>query len=243
MKILIIPDVHLKPWMFAAASVILKERKMDKAVSLGDLPDDWGHSHDPAAYRDTFDAAVAFEKEYPHTLWCIGNHDISYLWDYPESGMTSGRTKKAAIEGIVSLWRTIPDENLAFVHRIGDVLFSHGGVSRYYVEEHIPSRFRNDPDKVISMINNMTGPEMWKDISPIWLRPQRQKGSGYHTPMWKPRKFFQVVGHTPVQQITQEGNLLSCDVFSTDRNGIPYGTQEFCLLDTETHEWEGIKAG
>ena len=31
-------------------------------------------------------------------------------------------------------------------------------------------------------------------------------------------KLLQVVGHTPVEKNTREGNLISCDVFSTDRD-------------------------
>lgn len=42
--------------------------------------------------------------------------------------------------------------------------------------------------------------------------------------------------------ITQEKNLLSCDVFSTYRDGSQYGSNEFCLLDTDTSTWKGIPA-
>ena len=59
--------------------------------------------------------------------------------------------------------------------------------------------------------------------------------------MYKPRKILQVVGHTPVEQIEKSGNVISCDVFSTYRDGSPIGTQEFLLLDTEAWEYRGIK--
>ena len=32
MKVLVIPDVHLKPWMFTRASELMKEIKADRAV-------------------------------------------------------------------------------------------------------------------------------------------------------------------------------------------------------------------
>ena len=41
MKILVIPDVHLKPWLFNMAENILNEGKADKALCLMDIPDDW----------------------------------------------------------------------------------------------------------------------------------------------------------------------------------------------------------
>ncbi len=41
MKVLVIPDVHLKPWMFQRASELMKEIKPDRAVCLMDIADDW----------------------------------------------------------------------------------------------------------------------------------------------------------------------------------------------------------
>lgn len=42
MKVLVIPDCHLKPWMFAQADAIMKKGIADKAVCLMDLADDFG---------------------------------------------------------------------------------------------------------------------------------------------------------------------------------------------------------
>ncbi len=40
MKVLVIPDVHLKPWMFHRASELMKEIKADRAVAFPSL-DQW----------------------------------------------------------------------------------------------------------------------------------------------------------------------------------------------------------
>ena len=72
--------------------------------------------------------------------------------------------------------------------------------------------------------------------SPIWYRPQYYEGR-----LYKPRKLLQVVGHTPVEGITRKGNLISCDVFSTDSVGKPIGTQEFMVIDTVAWEYYGIR--
>ena len=72
--------------------------------------------------------------------------------------------------------------------------------------------------------------------SPIWYRPQYYEGK-----MYKPRKLLQVVGHTPVEEITRKGNLISCDVFSTRSTGEPIGTQEFPVIDTDTWEYFGVR--
>lgn len=41
MKVLVIPDCHLKPWMFAQADAIMKKGIAEKAVCLMDLADDF----------------------------------------------------------------------------------------------------------------------------------------------------------------------------------------------------------
>ena len=43
-----------------------------------------------------------------------------------------------------------------------------------------------------------------------------------------------------MRKITLEGAVLSCDVFPTDRNRRPYGSQEYLYLDTETLEFTEI---
>ena len=92
MKILVIPDVHLKPWMFQRASELMKEIpagqsvKVDRAVCLMDIADDWRQQFNLDLYVQTYDSAIKFAKEYPDTLWCYGNHDVCYLWNQSESG-------------------------------------------------------------------------------------------------------------------------------------------------------------
>ena len=41
MRVLVIPDVHLKSWMFDRAIEIMKSGAAEKAVCLMDIPDDW----------------------------------------------------------------------------------------------------------------------------------------------------------------------------------------------------------
>ena len=80
-KVLVIPDVHLKPWMFEQATDIMENTDVDNAVFLGDLVDDWRMQDNVELYRETLDAAIDFAAHYPHSMWCYGNHDLSYLWN------------------------------------------------------------------------------------------------------------------------------------------------------------------
>ena len=75
-----------------------------------------------------------------------------------------------------------------------------------------------------------------REASPIWYRPQYYGGE-----LYKSDTLLQVVGHTPVEKITREGNLISCDVFSTDRDRKPIGTQEYLIIDTLTWAHQGIR--
>ena len=68
MKVLVIPDVHLKPWMFDRASKMMKAGKADRAVCLMDIPDDWNQELNLDLYMQTYDRAIRFEREYPDTM-------------------------------------------------------------------------------------------------------------------------------------------------------------------------------
>lgn len=158
MEVLVIPDIHLKPWMFKQADNLLCHKVAELAVCLMDIPDDWDKQFDVELYSLTFDEAIHFAKKY---------HDV---------------------------------------------------------------------DAVLETINSLGRLSMWNDASPNWLRPQYG-----NVRMYKPRKLLQVVGHTPMKKIERKGNVISCDVFSTYRDGRQIGTEEFLLLDTETWEYTGVK--
>ena len=41
MKVLVIPDVHLKPWIFDKADELIKDGFAERVACLMDLADDW----------------------------------------------------------------------------------------------------------------------------------------------------------------------------------------------------------
>lgn len=236
MKILVIPDAHLKPWMFDRAKEIMDTGAAEKALCLMDIPDDWGQEYNLGLYEETFDAAIRFQKAYPDTLWCYGNHDLSYEWLQYESGFSS-MAIPVVQKKLSELRRALPDRNqLAYIHRIDDVLFVHGGLTNAFVKYYASDVEYDDADAVVEKINCLGRDEMWDDASPLWLRPQY-----YYEKMYRESNILQVVGHTPVEEIDRIGNVISCDLFSTYRTGDPIGTQEFLLIDTVTWEYKGIK--
>lgn len=237
MKVLVIPDVHLKPWMFDAAADAMKSSKADKAVCLMDIPDEWGQGANLDLYIKTFESAIRFQKAFPGTLWCYGNHDLSYIWLQQESGF-SFIAIQPVNEGLKKLANILPDGNqMAYIHRIDNVLFLHGGLTDPFVKYYASDADYDDVDAVIEKINSLGCTELWDDASPIWYRPQV-----YIEKMYKQDELLQVVGHTPVEEISMGWNLISCDVFSTYRDRSPIGTEEFLLIDTQTWENKGINA-
>ena len=234
MKVLVIPDIHLKPWMFNRASELMEENIAEKAVCLMDIADDWKQQWNLDLYIQSYDAAISFARDYPDTLWCYGNHDVCYPWNQRETGY-SRIAARTVSEKLRVLQEILPDAGqIAFIHRIDNVLFLHGGLPDFFVREYIKASYYHDIDKVIETINTFDWQQLWHEDSPIWYRPQIYKGR-----MYKPRKLLQVVGHTPVKKIYREKNVVSCDVFSTDEEGKAIGTQEFPLIDTVTWKFEG----
>lgn len=236
MKVLVIPDVHLKPFIFDRAKELMRKGIADTSVCLMDISDDWGKQYMVEEYVRTYDAAIGYAKEFPSSLWCYGNHDLSYVWDEWETGYSS-IAKHTVQQKLAELDAALAEDNqIKYIQQVDDVIFCHGGLTKYFVEKYVPKSKYNDVFKVMDAINSLGHYEMWCDDSPLWYRPQYYKGR-----MYGPRKVLQVVGHTPVEVIEKVGNVISCDVFSTHQNGTPIGTQEYLLIDTKTWEYETVR--
>lgn len=233
MRILVIPDIHLKPWIFEAAARIYKATKADGAVCLMDIADDWGQHDNIELYRQTYDSAIDFAENFDNTLWCYGNHDLSYEWLGSASGYSA-----AAAETVKSKLNELRDSlkypgQIAYVQRIDDVLFMHGGLTEYFVKKYVPAQLYEDTDKVLETVNRLGYPEMWEYVSPIWSRPQHD---GMR--MYRSDRLLQVVGHTPVDDIYCKDNVISCDVFSTSRKHKNVGSMRLAVIDTVTWQYE-----
>ena len=233
-RVLVIPDVHLKPWIFDEAEKVDKNSYEDIVV-LGDLVDDWGKGNDLDAYEETLKRAAEFGKEHGESLWCYGNHDVSYLWDAMESGY-SVQARLTAIEGITKLERILEDR-YKFVHRIDNVLFSHAGVTETFVLHSCGYHVKEIED-ILAKINRMGKQELWRDSSPIWARPQ----ADFYR-MFRDDLLYQVVGHTPVEEPLDACGVLTLDLFSTYSNGDPFGNQKLYIVDTLTRKFEEAKLG
>ena len=236
MRVLVIPDIHLKTWIFDRAESILKAGKADRAVCLMDMPDDWNMEFQTEKYRETFDRAIDFAKKFPDTLWCYGNHDVSYPWGQLETGY-SPYAERTVMSKLEELENSLQDPSqIAIMQRIGNVLFSHGGLTvdfLRWLDKELPEA---DIDEVVAAVNNASQNYLWHDESPLWLRPQNRTVNAFRNDT-----YTQVVGHTPVEKIFEKDGIISTDVFSTYRDGTQIGESAMIVIDSETREYEKIE--
>ena len=235
MNVLVIPDIHLKTWLFDKAEAILKEGKADTAVCLMDMPDDWDMELRIDRYRETFDRAIAFAVSYPDTLWCYGNHDVSYPWGKLESGY-SPYAERTVIAKLKELENSLQEHSrINIIHRIDNVLFSHGGLTTEYVKWLGVDLLDANIDDVIAAVNDASYDRLWNDESPLWFRPQYKTREIFRADLYK-----QVVGHTPVKEIYEKNGIISTDVFSSYRDGTQIGESAMIVIDSKTGEYKKI---
>ncbi len=225
-KVLVIPDVHLKPWMVERAERRAAKEEYAQVVILGDIADDWGKGRNTDLYNQTFNAVIHLIKAYPEkTYFCYGNHDLSYRWKAMESGY-SPYAEKLVIKKLEEIENACLPDHCAYVHKIGNVLFSHAGLVEEFIEEY--ELYGLPLDELLSIINHMDKPQMWKDNSPIWVRPQHSVMKFY------PHDMAQVMGHTPVPGPFKKDNTVTLDTFSTYSNGSKIGPNTFFWVDTDS---------
>lgn len=223
MKILCIPDVHLKPYMFDIADKVLSDRKADRAVQLGDLVDDWGKFADVELYDNTLERAIKFQNDHPDTIWIMGNHDYGY-WK-PNLGVRESGFSKFVLPVVGSLLRKLESlggEQMVMAD-VDGCIFSHGGVTKSWMEQLEDGA---NP-------NFATPEQLWQEDGPLWVRPQE---GGIELVDAK----LQICGHTPTKTVGLEGGILSTDTFSTYPNGEPYGDRSLAIVDTEDGSWEVV---
>lgn len=236
MRVLVIPDIHLKPWIFDRTEKILRDGKTDRAVCLMDMPDDWNMEFQIERYKETFDRAIAFAEDYPDTLWCYGNHDVSYSWGRLETGYSpyAERTVMSKLEELENRLKSPVQINI--MHRIDNVLFSHGGLTADFLRWLNKDLLDADIEEVIAAVNDAPHNYLWNDESPLWFRPQYETREIFRADIYK-----QVVGHTPVERIFEKDGIISTDVFSTYRDGRQIGESAMMVIDSETGKYEKIE--
>ena len=122
------------------------------------------------------------------------------------------------------------------MHRIDNVLFSHGGLTADFLRWLNKDLLDADIEEVIATVNDAPHDYLWNDKSPLWFRPQYETREMFRADTYK-----QVVGHTPVEKIFEKDGIISTDVFSTYRDGRQIGESAMMVIDSETGKYEKIE--
>ena len=148
MKVLVIPDIHLKPFMFKQAAELMERGIAQRVVCLMDIPDDWDKQFNILFYEETYEEAIRFAKKYPDTAWCYGNHDLSYVWRELETGYST-MAAYTVQKKLLDLKEVLPENNpIKYVHRIDNVLFSHAGSAQPHRLRRARHPFESDSQRL-----------------------------------------------------------------------------------------------
>ena len=109
MKVLVIPDIHLKPWMFQRAAKIMEQGLPERRFVLWIFPMT-GIRNITSTYTLRLLTRQSRLQKIPETLWSFGNHDLCYIWDERESGY-SFPAAEIVPKKIEELERALPKEN------------------------------------------------------------------------------------------------------------------------------------
>ncbi len=236
-KVLVIPDIHLKPWMFKKADKLMSSGKFDISVILGDIPDDWGQKYNDILYKETFAAVISYIQKYPETLFCYGNHEMAYVWDEYASGK-SYPMNEIVLSGLNNIEQILGKNKCRFVHKVDNAIFSHAGIMSRFIDRYIPdNRVMNEEREMrtIDIINKMRRKDLWIDDSPLWARVLDEN---YDICF---ENCLQVTGHTPVKTIVKKSNIIIVDLFSRYSNGAPIGIERFVCVDTISKTYEIVE--
>lgn len=228
MKVLVIPDIHLQPWIFQAADYIMERYNYDRIVILGDIVDSHGDSgKDLTLYYNTLETALKFAKKYSSKLtWLLGNHEVGYAsWkcvcsehNYEAEPMVKDYFREIC---------KVLGKSTLIAARIDNLIFSHAGFTE--IRATFYGSYARDTslgvlDRMIDGVNQVRYETLWEPQSPIWYRP-----SSMVVP-YDTAPYLQVVGHTPVKTPYVFHNMLLTDTFWAE------GMNVFPVIDSVDKE-------
>lgn len=234
MKVLCLPDCHLKIELLERVGQLLKQHPDWQCVSLGDWADDWQRS--PEEYQEFFNQFLNFCYYHQDNLHlCWGNHDYAY-WTKP--GSCSGYVadaKDIVRSAIYEIGESI--SNISTAYLLSTTLFSHAGVSQYAFNQYLRTVHNYPQLSFFEWLEEML-PRYALDLGfPLWYRPSNNPHKNTFNP-----HILQVVGHTPVPTITysKEDNVLYTDTWSTDSKRNSLGDKSLVVVEPATQEWKVI---
>jgi hypothetical protein len=227
-KVLIVPDTHGRDFWKEAKNLI---DNYDKVIFLGDYVDPYPHEFKLTRLALTekviedFEDIISFAKQYPEKVILLdGNHLLHYVDTTYACSRFDG-----AIHSIIEFLYDDNHELFHHCYRIDDVLFTHAGVSKEWVDYLHQNEYLEYDGDPVKFINECSMDQLmmcggyrggWDAYSgPEWLDIDELR---YLTPL---PGFFQIFGHS---QVGYTGGPVVTDSYA----GVD--TQTLYEFDTET---------
>ena len=210
MKIIVIGDIHGDSiWK----EIIKQEKTFDKVVFLGDYWDSF--SINSENQKKNYIAIQEFREENSgKVITLLGNHDFHYLYPTHYSGWKNS-TKFLATP---LLEVDIRAGKLPYAYRYEDIIFSHAGVTQYWLDNVAQATLEELLAGEIQLRhfdwNSKLGSDPYGDTisnSPMWVRPYSLKRGAIDG-------YKQVVGHTQRSNIeyNTEKTIYFCDTLPNE---------------------------
>lgn len=242
MKVLFVGDIHNHSYIFDDIKRLDKEYNFDRIICMGDYVDDWGTDNHKSL--ETLNTIFELKKKNndKYTL-LIGNHELSYL-GFPCSGHVF------ELEDLVTqkLKENIKLIDLYTEVELGEDVFvcSHSGFTNDYIcrvldmygeWKPIMEQFNSNKLKYLVNLRYCSRRRGGDDAfsSCVWTDKNELLELAY----WeKPLIPNQIVGHSPVQKVSNEKmedvfNFFFIDTHSTYRDGTEYGDKSYLMYDED----------
>jgi DNA repair exonuclease SbcCD nuclease subunit len=215
MKTIVLGDTHGRSFW----KQITTNENPDRVIFIGDYFDSFTIKTDEQInnFLDIIEYKKTSGKD---VILLVGNHDIHYYPEVSDTGTSGYQTiGRLQIEPIIDANK----EHLQMAYQMGELLFTHAGVSSEWLDDIIidwtvdnmvdkinelfhyqPNKFNfrsykeYNKDKVIW--SNGHGDNTYQ--TPIWIRPRSLMEVNRNTLR---KQVIQVVGHTWVEEIDKEG--------------------------------------
>lgn len=212
MKIVVIGDLHGRGvWLD-----IVKKESADKYVFIGDYFDSFNisYEHQDANFKDL----IKFKEENEDkVILLIGNHDFHYMKNIYEKYSGYQHIYRYRIEEMLD--KAFNKNYLNICYKYNDFVFSHAGITKTWyetfikkygvnlekIEEDLNDYLKYKPNVYnfnIGKNNSYYGDDVTQ--SPLWVRPNSLSIDSIDG-------VKQVVGHTAVNGIRIENNLILID--------------------------------
>ncbi|SFQ48921.1 metallophosphoesterase [Hymenobacter arizonensis] len=218
MRVFVVPDVHGRTcWQAPAQHFLDTHSPADHVVFLGDYVDSFEVSNEQQL--NTFTDIIAFKKANPdRVILLLGNHCFQYLYLSVVKCFGFNEDLYPALHLLYKLHI----DYFQVAYQRGQTLFVHAGISQAWLTLHAEKISQRQQaleataqpallaDVLNSLLRSPGGPALLWEVGPehggsdpldgpVWVRPAELKAN-------LPPGLTQVVGHTPVAEITEVGD-------------------------------------